>query len=207
MVGVAVIMLVIGVAIGSVAFPMTKTTTSYISLSPSLLGNTMTITQTIMVFGTTTTTANYGETTFTQTQPDAFTTETVIVANQGGASNMRFGLFGFRIVTTGCGIYQSGPHMSGWIIFFQNYTTVVSPQSLQYFVNGTGSNVQPLNANDIGHGTIWGSGTNNQSITGGAPYRITFVIGFQDGITQSESMVISAEAIPQCTQVETWGVP
>jgi len=97
--------------------------------------------------------------------------------------------------------------MSGWIIFFQNYTTVVPPQSLQYFVNGTGSVVQPLDAKDIGGGTIWGSGTNNQSIIGGAPYRIAFVIGFQDGITQSESMVISAEAVPQCTQVETWGVP
>jgi hypothetical protein len=78
---------------------------------------------------------------------------------------------------------------------------------LQYFVNGTGSNVQSLNANDIGQKTIWGSGTNNQSIIGGAPYRITFVIGFQDGITQSESMVISAETAPQCTQVETFGVP
>ena len=196
-------MLVIGMAVGALTFPITRTTTSYISLSPSSQGSTMTVTQTVL--STTTTTANYGETTFTQTQPDAFTTETVIVANLGGAPTMRFGLYAFRLQTAGCG--SNHTHMSGWIIFYQNYTTVVPPQFLQYFVNGTGSAVQPLDAKDIGGGTIWGSGTNNQSITGGAPYRITFVIGFQDGITQSESMVISAEAVPQCTETETWGVP
>ena len=83
------------------------------------------------------------------------------------------------------------------ILFISNSTTSVSPVSLQYFVNGTGSSVQPLTKpTGIPSGQnwamVWKSGSNGVQVISGKAYLITFLVTYQDGITQTESIVITA---------------
>ena len=133
------------------------------------------------------------DTTFTQTTDN---TTTTIVENLGGASAMRFELQEFSLCASNCA-YPS-PFMSGMILFISNSTTAVSPESLQYFVNGTGSSVQTLTRpSDVPNGQnwayVWKSGANGVSVISGKAFLITFVITYADGITQSASIVLIAD--------------
>jgi hypothetical protein len=214
-VGVAAITLVIGVAIGSIAFPPTKTDPATVRATMSTITETQVLPYCLTALCTTSTCFALPQ---NATQPvngtecgappnifplnatltqiaDNMTTE--VVANLGGASAIRFEISpGFGLCASNCG-YPS-PYMSGGILFFSNSTTAVSPVTLQYFVNGTGSSVQTLSKpSDVPNGQNWGmtwkSGANGVSIISGKPYLITFVISYADGTTQSESVVLIAD--------------
>ena len=133
-------------------------------------------------------------TTLTQT---ADNTTTVVVANLGGVSAMRFELLQDFSISANGGVYPS-PYLSGTILFISNSTTAVSPVTLQYLVNETGSTVQTLSKpNDVPNGEnwayMWKSGANSVPIVSGKPYLITFIITYADGLTQSESIVLIAD--------------
>lgn len=159
--------------------------------------NTTTITENRVLFSNSSTTAYYNQTLYhvvlnystTYTVVTDNTTTTVF-ANLGGASGPRFELQEF-----GLSAYNSlvgGSYLFGYVVF----NSSVAPTSIQYLVNGTGGDSQAISRpGDIlpgqSYSDVWKSGAGYNLVSGHA-YTITFIITYEDGVSQSVSIILIA---------------
>lgn len=77
------------------------------------------------------------------------------------------------------------------------FISTIQPTTLQYFVNGTPSEIQQITQpTNLPKGQNWAlswkGGANGVTVISGDAYLITFKITYQDGIEQNDSVTLVA---------------
>jgi len=171
--------------------------TQTLSHVPQIYSTDSTTTIDRVLFSNSSTTSYYDETLYhvvlsystTYTVKTDNTTSTVL-ANFGGVSGPRFELQEFSLAAYNSFLHAS--YLFGYVVF----NSTVAPTSIQYLVNGTGGDPQPFSRpSDVPAGEnytdVWKSG-GGYNLVAGHVYTITFIVTYEDGISQSESIVLTA---------------
>jgi len=171
--------------------------TQTLSHVPQIDHTDSTITENRVLFSNSSTTAYYNETLYHMVLNYSTTytivtdnTSTTISANFGGASTPRFELQEFSL--TAYNSLMRASYLFGYVVF----NSSVAPISIQYLVNGTGGDPQAISRPiDVPPGQsyadVWKSGA-GYNLVSGHEYTITFIVTYEDGVTQSESVILIA---------------